>query len=65
MSYHELAIVVSLLARGALPVIAVMLYAGALASAVYMLRDKGTNARRSKRYARPGSAPRHGSYGSE
>ena len=43
MSYHELAVIVSLLARAGLPVIAVMLYAAALASAAYMLRDRGNS----------------------
>lgn len=43
MSLPEIAFIVSLLARAGLPVIAVMLYIAALASAVYMLRDRGNN----------------------
>lgn len=34
-------LVISILARTGLPVIAVTVYAAALASAAYMLRDKG------------------------
>lgn len=43
MSLPELAFIAELLAKAALPVVAVMVYAAALASAVYMLRDRGTS----------------------
>lgn len=43
MSLPEITFMFSLLARAGLPVLAVMLYAAALASAAYMLRDRGNN----------------------
>lgn len=43
MSLPEITFIVGLLARAGLPVLAVMLYAAALASAAYMLRDRGNS----------------------
>ena len=42
----SLALVASILAKTAAPVIAVLLYAAALASAVYILRDRGERGQR-------------------